>query len=81
MYAHEFGEIEFKYIYSAKEIDSVEKVAIGNSYKFGAGLSIGTGDNTFFILRTRDQYTPLEVRQAGGDTSLVDHTSTIGKFE
>ena len=80
MHAREFGEAEFKYIYSAREIDRVNKVAFGNSYKFGAGKSEGTGDDTFFILKARDQYSPIEVRQIASDINSVDDHSQIGKF-
>ena len=80
MYAREFGDAEYKYIYSTGSMDIVNKVALGSSYNFAAGRSGAGSSSVFFILRAQGPWSPPQVRQAGGDTNSVNANSEIGKF-
>ena len=80
LHAREFGEVEYKYIYSTGTTDIVNKVAMGSSYNFGVGKSGSGSSATFFILRAQGPWSPPQVRQAGGDTNSVDPNSEIGKL-
>lgn len=75
----QYSSDNFAFLYSSGTQDIVNKVAMGQRYRFGAGKS-GTGSNaTFFIIRAFNKWEAPHIIQIGGDTSSVDLTSEIGK--
>ena len=77
--AQEFGNPQFKYLYSTGTHDIIHKVAFG-SYEYGVGTS-GTGTSTiFFIMKIIDKREPPIIKQIGGDTNSIDPSSEIGEI-